>query len=1266
YISIGGGITVKGLVGMVPNKGVNTEFGSDGIKSDADVLRDGGMDVAGLIIIRPRFKLGAGVGVRGAFSIGVAGESIIDIVYQPWSDGAGTILFALKVDIDIAVIPITFAIAQVKLGMFYTDDYKKNSWISFDDAVNRMDFDNYIKALSADDESTISGSMGKVARGHGNTFESPVKTFSTYTKDSTLPITSDSELSGTIKHPKPQLLHLNGNKKILFFLGDDASRGDYDCQAVYYAVYDGNNWSQPVKVDDDGTTDMDFNAVQAGGKVILVYSDLNKQFGSSLTDVPEYLNSADMSVRIFDENGNPGEEKMLTKEDGFSNSMPKIAYDENTGRTLISYLATDYNDSRADFGYSTMGELSKFLNNSYGTVCYKMYDSDFNEVGYSQNEVSYLAYEEYYGEGSLDNQRFVPLAADTLNVNEMTANAFEDKVYITYTVDTDGNSETSEDMELYASIIDINNNSSVGPVRLTTNDVQDSNPQTVEYDGKVYIYWNRNGNIVYSDLDGALDGSILKTSEGYTAGDMSYYEVQEGSDAAQTFRVSYEPNGILYLTWNQLDSYTEVSENDEEISVTRRSLFMRTYDPHYSSESYVDEETGETKYIYTGKWGAAKTFDDAEGGELFAEQSFIALDKDTAMCAFRAFNWVDDGDGPKESANSDLILRSYRVITTMGLENAYTVPEYPMSGDDAVLHITAENTGVFPVESVTFKATLTDSEGNVTDLGEDVVNTHLETSGDVEGSFTFKVPENGDSYRFDIIAYEENYSATPSTYTQTFKKAPVIENIATELTRTNNAYETIKAAFVNRGNKTTGEMTFKVKSRNNVENSQYVELLSKTVDPLEPGEVASIEEEFAISEGWGEGNMQRLFISLENADGSLYNEISDLYLLSDEDLEVTDIVINDGDESTIEVNAGEWAYPHFEITPVEASASNSLVYSISDSSVADIDPSNGRVYGKKEGTATITVSAVNSKYSLFVDEDNSTYDSEGNLILFDENGVVNEPTLAEAGSDTAVMTKTVQVKVTGTLPETTTEATTETTTEKSTEVTTKESKSSSGGSGRSSGSGKASAKASSNVTEGATEAATSDTQESNETSGRNADKVKGFADVKGMWCEDIVNTLYSLGLVSGRTADTFAPNENLTRAELVQLLANISGADLKAYENADNKFADVDTNAWYYASVMWAAENNIVYGIGNDMFAPNTNITREDTAAIIFRYLGVEEMADSGNFTDANEISAYASAAVNTLSAEGIINGYPDNTFRPKNTITRAEAAAVLYGVNER
>ena len=1260
YVTIKGGATVKGIIGMTtdPKRPIDLN------NFNSNTLKDDSVHFAGTFLISPRFSLGAGVGVRGAISAGVSGNVTVNIVYQPWTDGAGTIQFALNVDIDLGPIPISFAVAQITLGMFYTENYKENSWLDFSQAENYIDFDNYLKTLSVNDETTIKGSMGNVARGHGNTLETPVRAFAEEESESPIRAFAENELRGTLKHPKPQLLHLSGKKQIMFYLGDDLSRDVYDGQAVYYVLYDGDNWGQPAKVDDDGTADLDFNAVQAGDKVILVHSDLNKQFGSSLSDVPEYLNSADMSVIVFDENGNKGEEKKLTTEDNFSNSMPRIAYDEKTGRTLIAYLATDYSDSRADFGYSTMGELGQFLNNSYGTVCYKMYDSDFNEVGYSQNEVTYLAYEEHYGEGSLDNQRFVPLAADTLNVNEMTANAFEDKVYITYTVDTDGNSETSEDMELYASVIDINNNSSVGPIRLTTNDVQDSNPQTVEYDGKVYIYWNRNGYIVYNDLDGALDGSISKTSEGYTAGDMFYYEVQEGSDAAQTFRISYEPNGILYLTWNQIDSNIEVKD-EEEVSITKRSIYMRTYDPHYSSKAYTDDETGETKFIYSGSWGAATKFDVPDNNnEMLSEQTFTAIDKDTAMCAYRKFSWIDEGTGVKEAPNSDLVISRYNVASSLDIEEVYSDPEYPAMDDDAVLHVKAANVGVLPSESVTFKTKMIDSEGNVTDLGTDVVNTHLATSGDVEGSFTYKVPEKGESYKFSITAWEEDYTENAAEFEKEFAKAPVIDNVDPEMTRTNNAYETIKAAFVNKGNKATGEMTFKVTSRNNVENSQYIELLSKTVDSIEPNESVSIEEEIPIGNGWGEGNMQRLYISLENADKTLYNEITDLYILSDEDLEVTDIVINDGDESTIEVNAGEWAYPHFEITPVEASAGNSLVYSISDSSIADIDPSNGRVYGKKEGTATITVSAVNSKYSLFVDEDNSTYDSEGNLILFDENGVVNEPTLAEAGSDTAVMTKTVQVKVTGTLPETTTEITTESTTETASEVTTKSSTSRSSGGG---GGGSSRAASATATTEETSEETTTDVENGTEATTENtADDYTGFIDVKGMWCENIVNTLHDQGLVNGRTKELFAPDDNLTRAELVQLLANLSGADLSAYANADGKFTDVDKNAWYYAAVMWAADNNIVYGIGNDEFAPDISITREDTAAIIFRYMGIDAAEENAEFSDTDEISGYAKDAVNTLSAQGIINGYPDNTFRPKNTITRAEAAAVLYGVNEK
>ena len=157
-----------------------------------------------------------------------------------------------------------------------------------------------------------------------------------------------------------------------------------------------------------------------------------------------------------------------------------------------------------------------------------------------------------------------------------------------------------------------------------------------------------------------------------------------------------------------------------------------------------------------------------------------------------------------------------------------TLTDFKPETIEEALKKKVENAGVLPTEKVTFKAKMTDSEGNVTDLGEDVVNTHLATSGEVEGSFTYKVPENGDSYKFSITAWEENYTENKAEFEKEFVKGAVIENIDPELTRTNNAYSKIKAAFVNKGNKATGEMTLKVSARNNGENANLANYPQKS------------------------------------------------------------------------------------------------------------------------------------------------------------------------------------------------------------------------------------------------------------------------------------------------------------------------------------------------------------------------------------------------------------------------------------------------------
>ncbi|MDR2713265.1 MAG: S-layer homology domain-containing protein [Clostridiales bacterium] len=113
-------------------------------------------------------------------------------------------------------------------------------------------------------------------------------------------------------------------------------------------------------------------------------------------------------------------------------------------------------------------------------------------------------------------------------------------------------------------------------------------------------------------------------------------------------------------------------------------------------------------------------------------------------------------------------------------------------------------------------------------------------------------------------------------------------------------------------------------------------------------------------------------------------------------------------------------------------------------------------------------------------------------------------------------------------------------------------------------------------------------------------------------------------------------------------------------------FSDVTNGLWYSDAVTWAAENGIVLGIGGGLFAPNLQVTREQMAAILYRYEQKSgdippDIEENSKFADESRISGYAKDAVNALVAQGIINGKQNNLFDPQGTATRAEVAAMLH-----
>lgn len=170
--------------------------------------------------------------------------------------------------------------------------------------------------------------------------------------------------------------------------------------------------------------------------------------------------------------------------------------------------------------------------------------------------------------------------------------------------------------------------------------------------------------------------------------------------------------------------------------------------------------------------------------------------------------------------------------------------------------------------------------------------------------------------------------------------------------------------------------------------------------------------------------------------------------------------------------------------------------------------------------------------------------------------------------------------------------------------------------------------------------------------------VSGFSDVpQTSWFADAVRYVTGKSLMNGESTTAFSPNENMSRAMLATVLYRISGETAEA----DSSFGDVSASAYYAAAVNWASSKGIVNGKDSGMFSPDLSITREQLAAMLYRYAGEPSVsADLSAYTDAVSISPYAEKAVEWCVAKGILSGKSATRLAPQDTATRAECAAML------
>ncbi len=161
---------------------------------------------------------------------------------------------------------------------------------------------------------------------------------------------------------------------------------------------------------------------------------------------------------------------------------------------------------------------------------------------------------------------------------------------------------------------------------------------------------------------------------------------------------------------------------------------------------------------------------------------------------------------------------------------------------------------------------------------------------------------------------------------------------------------------------------------------------------------------------------------------------------------------------------------------------------------------------------------------------------------------------------------------------------------------------------------------------------------------------------------DAIDYVVDSGLMAGTSSTTFEPETSLTRGMIVTILHRLEG---EPESGGSSEFNDVEDSAWYATAVAWAAENGVVEGYGDGSFGPDDAVTREQLAAILYRYAeykgyDISAMADLGGYIDADDIGDWARSAMEWANAEALLDVKGFSSIEPKSEATRAETASTL------
>lgn len=371
-------------------------------------------------------------------------------------------------------------------------------------------------------------------------------------------VSVDTLLENAAERTRPQIIPLDGDRKMVVFLANRTENKKHDT-VLNYSVYDGKEWSEPKAVAEDHTTDSTPDIMRAGDKVIIAWADANRAFADK-ENTFDMLNAMGISVAVYDiANGKMGQEVSLV-DDKYFNLSPKLNVDGT--KIYCSYMKRDLSEMKAE------DDLTNFKD-YYSTMAYVAYD--YKASKREEEELISIKHDK------IKDPLVMDYASCTTVVNNKTY------MLATYTVDEDENLDTNEDRELFLAITNLTDDRNYYPIQISHDNVLQANPQLTDIGGVIYLTWLENGYIFH-----ILDAS--NPVEALFDESKTDVEVSKGDESTETEKFIVDKSKYIsgYMT-EQNDNKDWYKKTAEELGMDEEhygdSLYEELCKGNISSES---------------------------------------------------------------------------------------------------------------------------------------------------------------------------------------------------------------------------------------------------------------------------------------------------------------------------------------------------------------------------------------------------------------------------------------------------------------------------------------------------------------------------------------------------------------------------------------------------------------------------------------------------------------------------------------------------------